>query len=155
MIMRKPYGRHKHKWGPRSGKWQVAGYLHNSIGEKRESILTIRTRCVGGTTGVCRVHVCFLVCALISTSAAVQVKPGKDVEGEGRRRVFVSLGSLGLMSSHSIWLNLTGENIKNMKMLVQCSTKGLMPPYEKTGDGNWLMEWWEKEDIDPLSSPSL
>lgn len=36
MIMREPYGRHKHKWGQGSGKWQVAGYLHNSNNKKKK-----------------------------------------------------------------------------------------------------------------------
>lgn len=64
---------------------------------KEKSIVTIRTRRVGGTTRVCCVHVCFLVCALISTSAAVPVKPRKHEEEERRQRASVSLGSLGSM----------------------------------------------------------
>lgn len=75
---------------------------------KEKSIVTIRTRRVGGTTRVCCVHVCFLVCALISTSAAVPVKPGKHGEEERRQRASVSLGSLGSMR-----FNLTDKNITN------------------------------------------
>lgn len=67
-------------------------YLHNSNKKKKgkeKSIVTIRTRRVGGTTRVCCVHVCFLVCALISTSAAVPVKPRKHEE-EGNVRLSAS-----------------------------------------------------------------
>lgn len=38
MVMREPYGRHKHKWGQRSGKWQAAEYVHKKIKEKKTDI---------------------------------------------------------------------------------------------------------------------
>lgn len=50
---------------------------------KKISILTITTQREGGAT-VCHDHVCFPVCALISISAAVQVKAVNQVEGKGR-----------------------------------------------------------------------
>lgn len=86
--MREPYGRHKYKWGQRSGKWQAAEYLH----EKKKTILTIRTGPVGGATHVCRVHVYFPASALISISAAVQaeVKQVEVKEGNGRASIKVS-----------------------------------------------------------------
>ena len=52
--------------------------------KQKKSLLTIRTRCVGGTTRVCLVHVCFPVCALMSFSAAVPVKVKHAEVREGR-----------------------------------------------------------------------
>lgn len=59
MTLREPYGRHKHEWGQRSGKRQAAEYLHNND-KKKQSILTIRTGWVGGTTRVCCIVFAFL-----------------------------------------------------------------------------------------------
>lgn len=85
MIMREPYGRHKHKWGQRSGKWQATEYLHNkkNIHPDDYNATWRRGDCLSWSCLLSCVCINQHLCSCSSQSCESSGGEGKKCEGSG------------------------------------------------------------------------